>query len=276
MLERERLKSLPWQWWTLSSWWNHSLSELITVSIYLIVFLFRRRPHPPPFPPHLPAVCLGCFSKWHPGLWPWSLGCDHWKTSGEGLSGAAPSRGPQGPPSAAATEDFSAALARRPCRGAAPAEVPPRLRAVAVPGGQAACAPGPGASEPRASPAPSGTRHCGSARAAARGAPTAGGRLARRQARAAATSGKAYKWANDTLAQLSICLRGCLDDSSFLCNPITWLGTAWLLVYSITCPPTLASQAPLHFGRKGQAGGWKGREGGRQGVAGRVLFHFQG
>lgn len=219
------------------------------------------RPHPPPFTPHLPAVCLGCFSKWHPGLWPWSLGCDHWRTSGEGLSGAAPSRWPRGPPSAAAAEDFSAALAQRPSLEAAPAEVPPRLRAVAVPGGRAACAPGPGASEPRASPAPSGARHCGWARAAAQGTPTAGGRLAGRQARAAATSGKAYKWAHDTLAQLSSCLRGCLDVSRFLCNPVTWLGRARLMLWSITCPPALASQVPLQFWRKGRAGGRKGREG---------------
>lgn len=164
------------------------------------------RPHPPPFSPHLPVVCLGCFSKWHLGPWPWSLGCDRWRTSGEGLSGGAPSRGPLGPPSAAAPEDFNAALARPPSRGAAAAEVPPRLRAAAVPGGRAACAPGPGASEPRASPAPSGAQHCGWARAAARGALTAGGGLARRQARAAATSGKAYRRANDTLVPISAAL----------------------------------------------------------------------
>lgn len=86
--------------------------------------------------------------------------------------------------------DFSAARARRPCWPPRAADVLRRLRAVALAGGRAACAPGPGASRERAlRPQDPGI----AARAAAREAPTAGGLLDGRQARAAATSGRAYK-----------------------------------------------------------------------------------
>lgn len=61
--EEGRLKSLPWQWWTLPSWWGHTLLELITVSVYLIVFLLTLPIPLLPLAPHLPAFCLWCFSK---------------------------------------------------------------------------------------------------------------------------------------------------------------------------------------------------------------------
>lgn len=141
--------------------------------------------------PHSPLTCQPSVS----GVFPNDI-----QGSSRGVSDVIakgpPERGSQGPSHHVGlgvlhppARDFSAALASRPCRSP-PAGVLRRLRAVAARGGRAACAPGPGASRRRAvRPQDPGI----AARTAAREAPTAGGLLDRRQARAAATSGKAYK-----------------------------------------------------------------------------------
>lgn len=48
---------MPWQWWTLPSWRDHKLFKLITVSVYLIVFLLIAPIPPPPLRPS-PASLL--------------------------------------------------------------------------------------------------------------------------------------------------------------------------------------------------------------------------
>lgn len=120
----------------------------------------------------------------------------------------------------------------------------------------------------RGGAARSGRRHCGSRC----GPGSAGCRrlLARRQARAAATSGRAYPWASDTLAQLSSCLRGYLDDSSSLCRPITRLGTGWAvrLLNNRSLLPQ-PSRSPCIFEGKAGQEAKKGREEGRERRRGR-------
>lgn len=234
------------------------------------------RPRPPLFASHLPAACLGCFSKWHPGLWPWSLGCDHWRTSGEGLSGAAPSRGPRGPPSAAAAADFSAAPAPQPSRGArscggpSPAAGGRRARRPgcvrAGPGGERA------AREPRA-------LRSRALRLGSRRGP--GSADCRRPPGPAPEPRGCHIWKGLQVSQRHP--RAALGLPSWLSrwfwlpvwsSNLTWQSSAVGLGNNVSpCPGRMGT--PCVFWRKGRAGGRKGTEG-EEGWAGRAVFHLHG
>lgn len=210
---------------------------------------------------HPPAACLGCFSKWHPGLWPWSLGCDHWRTSGEGLSGP---RHHVTAPSAAAAARISVPAPQP--RGATRGGPSPAA------GGRRARRPGcvragPGAL--RASPAPSGAGHCG-------WLPRPGERRLRRPPGPAPDPRGCHIWkgfaggARDTRAQLSGCLRGCLDDFGFLCDPVTWTwqsSAVGLGMIVSPCPGRMGTLACFE-GKAGQEAekGRRERRGGQVGL----------
>lgn len=152
-------------------------------------FPFNTARSPSPLPPSL----LTCQPP-VPGVFPNSI-----QGSGRGVSDMVtkgpPERGPQGPRRHVGLRvpHLCTGIQRSPGAATIPlrcCRCPCRLRAGAVSGGQAACAPGPGTSRQRAlRPQEPGI----AARAAAGSAPTAGGLLDGCQARARATSGKAYK-----------------------------------------------------------------------------------